>query len=443
MTATLRSRLEKGRSPLSGATMNPNRIERLKAEIADAAKAVPGNSPIVLMEVCGTHTVAIRRSGLRSLLPGRVRLVSGPGCPVCVTSEGVVDTLVDLAGREGVVLATFGDMVRVPGSRSSLEKEKAGGARVAVVYSVLEALDLARRRPDETVVFAAVGFETTAPGTAVAIQMARAEGLRNFVALSAHKWIVPAMAALLAGGDPSTLRHTQGRPSFDPPVESLWVEREALDGERGRRATGSGSPLVRPRGSRRGAGSRGEVRIDGFLCPGHVSVVIGSRAYEPLAARHKRPCVVAGFTAEQVLAGVSAILGQLAAGEARVQNVYPDAVRPEGNPEALRRIEEVFERDDTVWRGLGRIGGSGMALRPAYADFDAVRRLDLAWPPAEMGVDQHGCRCGDVIRGALEPHDCPLFGSRCTPAHPVGPCMVSREGSCQAEYRYGSAAGGA
>ena len=374
--------------------MNSNRIERLKAEMAEAAEAVPGRSPIVLMEVCGTHTVAIRRTGLRSLLPERVRLVSGPGCPVCVTSEGGIDTLVLLAGREGVVLATFGDMVRVPGSRSSLEEEKAGGARVAVVYSVLEALDLARRRPDETVVFAAVGFETTAPGTAVALRMAREEGLRNFVALSAHKWIVPAMAALLAGG---------------------------------------------------------EVRIDGFLCPGHVSVVIGSRAYEPLAARRRRPCVVAGFTAEQVLAGVSAILGQLARREARVQNVYPEAVRPEGNPEALRRIEEVFERDDVVWRGLGRIAASGMALRPAYADFDAVRRLDLAWPPDEpapslaegTGADGHGCRCGDVIRGALEPHDCPLFGARCTPAHPVGPCMVSREGSCQAEYRYGSAAGGA
>jgi hydrogenase expression/formation protein HypD len=378
--------------------MDPNRIERLKSDIADAALAVPGNAPLVLMEVCGTHTVAIRRSGLRSLLPERVRLVSGPGCPVCVTSEGVVDTLVDLAGREGVVLATFGDMVRVPGSRSSLEEEKAGGARVAVVYSVLEALDLARRRPDETVVFAAVGFETTAPGTAVALRMAREEGLRNFAVLSVHKWIVPAMAALLAGGAPST---------------------------------GSGSPR---------AGSRGEVRIDGFLCPGHVSVVIGSRAYEPLAARHKRPCVVAGFTAEQVLAGVAAILGQLARREACVENVYPDAVRPEGNPEALRRIEEVFEREDVVWRGLGRIAGSGMALRPAYADFDAVRRLDLAWPPDETGADGHGCRCGDVIRGALEPHDCPLFGSRCTPAHPVGPCMVSREGSCQAEYRYGSPA---
>lgn len=371
--------------------MNRKSIERLKAEMADAARAVPGNAPIVLMEVCGTHTVAIRRTGLRSLLPERVRLVSGPGCPVCVTSQGTVDALVGLARRAGVTVATFGDMVRVPGSESSLEEEKARGARVAVVYSVLEALDLARRLVrhspggdgggEGTVVFAAVGFETTAPGTAVALQTARREGLENFVALSAHKWIVPAMEALLAGG---------------------------------------------------------EVRIDGFLCPGHVSVIIGSRAYEPLAARHKRPCVVAGFTAEQVLAGVAAILRQLVAGEARVENVYPQAVRPEGNPEALRRIEEVFERNDAEWRGLGRISGSGMALRTEYAGFDAVRRLDLAWPPKETAADAHGCRCGDVLRGALQPHECPLFGRRCTPAHPVGPCMVSREGSCQAEYRYGS-----
>ncbi len=361
--------------------MNPNRIERLKAEMADAARAVPGNAPIILMEVCGTHTVAIRRTGLRNLLPERVRLVSGPGCPVCVTSQGTVDALVGLARREGVTVATFGDMVRVPGSESSLEEEKARGARVAVVYSVLEALDLARAG-DGTVVFAAVGFETTAPGTAVALQTARREGLENFVALPAHKWIVPAMEALLAGG---------------------------------------------------------EVRIDGFLCPGHVSVIIGSRAYEPLAARHKRPCVVAGFTAEQVLAGAAAILAQLAVGASCVENVYPQAVRPEGNPEALRRIEDVFERNDAQWRGLGPIRGSGMALRTEYAGFDAVRRLDLAWPPKETAADAHGCRCGDVLRGALEPHACPLFGRRCTPAHPVGPCMVSREGSCQAEYRFGGA----
>ena len=355
-------------------------IARLKAEIADAARAVPGAGPIALMEVCGTHTVAIRRSGLRSLLPERVRLISGPGCPVCVTSQGMIDVLVDLAGRRGVTVATFGDMVRVPGSRSSLERRKAEGGHVAVCYSVLEALDLARRRPGERVVFAAVGFETTAPGTAVAVEQARAEGLENFLILSGHKWILPAMDALLAGG---------------------------------------------------------EVRIDGFLCPGHVSVIIGSRGYEPIAERYGRPCVVAGFTAEQVLAGAAAILRQLAEGEARVENVYTEAVQPDGNRAALARIERVFAPDDVAWRGLGTIPASGMAPREAYAAFDAVRALDLAWPPEESAADVHGCRCGDVIRGALEPHECPLFGAACTPAHPVGPCMVSREGSCQAEYKYG------
>jgi hydrogenase expression/formation protein HypD len=311
-----------------------------------------------------------------------VRLVSGPGCPVCVTSQGTIDALIDLAGREGVTVATFGDMVRVPGSRSSLERCKATGGRVAVCYSVLEALDLARRRPDQKVVFAAVGFETTAPGTAVAIETARAEGLANFFVLSGHKWVIPAMDALLASGD---------------------------------------------------------VRIDGFLCPGHVSVVIGSRAYEPIAARYGRPCVVAGFSAEQVLAGAAAILKQLAAGEGRVENVYPTAVRPEGNPAAMALLNRVFEPVDAVWRGLGRIPASGMGVREEFAAHDAARKLGLAWPPPETDTDEHGCRCGDVIRGALEPHECPLFGRTCTPVHPVGPCMVSREGSCQAEFKYGSA----
>jgi hydrogenase expression/formation protein HypD len=361
--------------------MDNPRIEQLKRDMAAAAEAIPGSGPVVLMEICGTHTVAIRRTGLRSLLPRRVRLVSGPGCPVCVTSQGGIDALVDLAGRQDVTVATFGDMVRVPGTRWSLERRKAAGGRVAVVYSVLEALDLARKRPGETVVFAAVGFETTAPGTAVAVDAARAEGLRNFCIVSAHKWVVPAMDALLAGG---------------------------------------------------------EVRIDAFLCPGHVSVVIGSRAYEPVVRRYGRPCVVAGFTAEQVLAGVAAILRQLAAGEARVENAYAQAVRPEGNPEALARIGRVFEPVAATWRGLGTIPASGMGLRPEYAEFDAARRLDLAWPPPEEGTSEHGCRCGDVLRGAIEPHDCPLFAVACTPARPVGPCMVSREGSCQAEYKYGA-----
>ena len=355
-------------------------IDQLKRDIAEAAGAVPGMEPIAIMEVCGTHTVAIRRSGLRSLLPERVRLISGPGCPVCVTSQGTIDVLIDLAGRPGVTVATFGDMVRVPGTASSLERAGAEGGSVAVCYSVLEALDLARNRPGEAVVFAAVGFETTAPGTAVAVEQARAEGLANFHILSGHKWILPAMDALLAGG---------------------------------------------------------EVRIDGFLCPGHVSVVIGSRAYEPLAERHGRPCVVAGFTAEQVLAGVAAILRQMAGGEARVENVYPEAVREEGNPEALAHVDRVFASADAAWRGLGTIPESGMVLCDEYAGADAVRALDLPWPPPEPEADARGCRCGDVIRGAIQPHECPQFGARCTPAHPLGPCMVSREGSCQAEYRYG------
>lgn len=360
--------------------MNHTRIDELRTELASAAAAIPGTGPVVLMEICGTHTVAIRRTGLRSLLPKRVRLVSGPGCPVCVTSQGVIDALIDLAGRPDVTVATFGDMVRVPGTRSSLERQKAGGGHVAICYSVLDALDLARRNPDRLVVFAAVGFETTAPGTAVAVETARAEGLKNFLILSAHKWVIPAMDALLAGG---------------------------------------------------------EVRIDGFICPGHVSVIIGSQAYEPVVQRYRRPCVVAGFTAEQVLGGVAAILRQLANGEARVENFYADAVRPEGNPAALACIHRVFEVVDATWRGLGEIPKSGMGLRTEFAAFGVARRLGIPWPPSEEGISEHGCRCGDVIRGALDPHECPLFGQSCTPAHPVGPCMVSREGSCQAEYKYG------
>ncbi len=345
----------------------------------DAAR-VPGAGPVVLMEVCGTHTVAIRRTGLRSLLPERIRLVSGPGCPVCVTPQGYVDQCVDLARQPGVTVATFGDMVRVPGSASSLEREKARGGGVAVVYSVLEALDRARKRPEERIVWAAVGFETTAPGTAVALETARAEGLTNFLVLAGHKWMIPAMSALLAGG---------------------------------------------------------EVRIDGFLCPGHVSVVIGSRAYEPLAERYGRPCVVAGFTAEHVLAGVAKLLAQIAASEARVENAYPEAVRPEGNPAALERLETVFEPVAAEWRGLGTIEASGMGLRPEFAGHDARAVQGLGPVSTGPDVNEHGCRCGDVIRGAVLPEACPLFGKACTPAHPVGPCMVSREGACQAQYRFG------
>ena len=352
-------------------------VNNLQERIERLCRQVPGNQRISLMEVCGTHTVAIQRSGLRAVLPERIRLVSGPGCPVCVTPQNYIDVLTDLWRRPGITLATFGDMIRVPGSTTSLEEQKARGGSVHVCYSVLDALEFARRNRNQRVVFAAVGFETTAPGTACAIAEAQGTGMRNFLVLSGHKWITPAMEALLSGG---------------------------------------------------------ETAISGFICPGHVSVIIGSGAYEPLVERFARPCVVAGFDAVQVLKAVATIVEQLAKGEARVENVYPQCVSREGNAEALVRIESVFERAPSLWRGLGEIPLSGMRIRAQYADLDADEQLEIEWP-AE--IQEHGCRCGDVLRGLIEPTDCPLFADRCTPAHPVGPCMVSREGSCRAYFKYG------
>jgi hydrogenase expression/formation protein HypD len=328
------------------------------------------------MEVCGTHTVAIHRAGLRGLLPAKIRLVSGPGCPVCVTPQSYVDALIDLAARPGVRVATYGDMIRVPGLRTTLERTMGDGANVTVVYGAMEALDLARQKPQEQIVFAAVGFETTTPATAVALKIAESEGLKNFTALSAHKLIIPAMMALLEGG---------------------------------------------------------QVQIDGFICPGHVSVIIGADAYRPIVERFRRPCVVAGFEALELLAALEAIITQLAAGRAEVGNAYTKVVTPAGNKAAWTLMKEVFEVAATPWRGLGEIPGSGLAIRERFATFDAARRFGIAISARE---DAHGCQCGEVIRGAIEPPECPLFGAACTPATPVGPCMVSREGNCQAYYKY-------
>lgn len=331
---------------------------------------------IAIMEVCGTHTVAIHRAGLRGLLPARLKLVSGPGCPVCVTPQSYVDVLIDLAQRPGVRVATYGDMIRVPGIETTLERAQGRGARVSIVYSVMDALDLARRNADEEVVFAGVGFETTTPPTAVAVKLARDEKVGNFSVLSAHKLIIPAMNALLSGG---------------------------------------------------------EVRIDGFLCPGHVSVILGSDAYRPVAERFKKPCVVAGFEPQEMLDGIERILAQLASGRAEVENAYMRAVTAAGNRAAWSLIEEVFEPADTPWRGLGTIPGSGLVFREEFAGQDAARRFGVAVTDRE---DDHGCRCGQVICGLIEPPECPLFAAACTPMHPIGPCMVSREGNCQAHYKY-------
>lgn len=349
--------------------------EQLRDDICRSIERI--GRDVRLMEVCGTHTVAVFRHGLRSLFPPALRLISGPGCPVCVTAQGQIDAAVELARRPGVIVATYGDMVRVPGRLGSLEHSRAAGGRVEVVHSAMNAVRLAASNPGHTVVFLAVGFETTTPATAAAILTARRLGLDNFCVLSFHKRIVPAMMALLANGD---------------------------------------TPL------------------DGFLCPGHVSVIIGSQAYQPIVEQHARPCVVAGFEPRQILAGIAALLGQIERGSARLENVYSAVVSPHGNRHALALIDAVFTPVDTPWRGMGVIPDSGFSLRPEFARFDAARRFDIT---ARDDGDPPGCRCGEVIQGAVEPPQCALFARACTPLRPIGPCMVSSEGTCAAWFRYG------
>lgn len=354
--------------------VNPSRTEQLVQRVKELALAT---GPVQIMEVCGTHTVSLFRSGVKSLMPATVRLVSGPGCPVCVTSQGYIDAACGLASQPGVTICTYGDMVRVPGRSGSLEHCRAAGAHVVVVYSARDAVKFAAQHTDRKVVFLAVGFETTAPASAAAVLEARQKDLSNFWILPGHKLVIPAMAALLAGG---------------------------------------------------------EVPINGFLLPGHVSVVIGTRVYQPIADRYRKPCVVTGFEPEQMLAGIANLLEQIAAGECRIDNVYGVAVRDEGNLQALRFIEEVFEPEDTIWRAMGTIPASGLGLREQFRQYDASRAFHLV---VGGDYDPPGCKCGQVIQGKLEPSSCGLFGGPCTPSHPVGPCMVSSEGTCAAWYKYG------
>jgi len=334
--------------------------------------------PIRLMEICGTHTMAIFRHGIRSLLPDTVDLVSGPGCPVCVTAAEDMDRSIKLAGEPGVIVVTFGDMFRVPGSSSSLQAERAKGSDVRMVYSTFDALDIARNNPDHPVVFLGVGFETTAPTVAAAVKTARESKLENFFVLSAHKLLPPAMDALLSGGD--------------------------LD-------------------------------IDGFICPGHVTTIIGTSSYQSVVDQYGVPCVVVGFEPLDILQGILMLVRQIEAGEARVEIQYVRGASPEGNPTALRIMNEVFEPCDTPWRGLGTIPLSGLAFREEYAAYDAGRRFDLNVPPAK---EPPGCLCAQVLRGVAKPVQCKLFRAACTPRTPVGPCMVSSEGTCAAYFKYHS-----
>ncbi len=336
--------------------------------------AMAGLDGVRLMEVCGTHTMAIGRFGLRAAMPDGLDLLSGPGCPVCVTPGSYIDAAARLAA-DGVTVVTFGDMVRVPGKETSLESARAAGGRVIVAGSVTAALDIAHREPGE-VVFLAVGFETTAPTIAAAVRAARAEGSDNFSVLVSHKLVPPALRLI----------------QDDP-----------------------------------------ECAVSGFILPGHVSTIIGVAPYAFLVDEYSVPGVIAGFEPVDVLAGIESLVRMVRDGEPAVRNEYRRVVRREGNPAARAVVDEVFEPADTAWRGIGRVPLSGLRLRPDYAAFDAARRYGIDLDEYELPA---GCRCGDVMRGRMEPADCPLFGDACTPDSPTGPCMVSVEGACSVRHKY-------
>ncbi|MDD2271955.1 MAG: hydrogenase formation protein HypD [Desulfuromonadaceae bacterium] len=350
-------------------------VQNMAANIRAMAERL--THPVNFMEVCGTHTMSIYQYGIRTLLPENVRLVSGPGCPVCVTPIGYIDKAVACTSDRSNIVVTFGDMLRVPGSRSSLMEERAGGADIRIVYSPLDAVSLARNNPERRVIFLGVGFETTAPAIAAGILESARQGLKNYCVLAAHKTMPVPMEILTA----------------DP-----------------------------------------ELNLKGYLCPAHVSTIIGAAAYRPLAEKHHIPCVVTGFEPADVMQGIEMLLAQTLRNESRVEIQYSRAVSWEGNPKAQAILAQVFKPCDAVWRGLGMLPGSGLVIRDEYAEFDAERVLALDVPEA---AENPACRCGDVLKGKLTPFNCPLFSGVCTPESPVGACMVSSEGTCAAAYKYG------
>jgi hydrogenase expression/formation protein HypD len=334
---------------------------------------------MTVMEVCGTHTMAIGRFGIRQLIPAQINLISGPGCPVCVTPQSDIDAFIDLAARPNVTVTTFGDMLRVPGSKTSLEAERARGADVRIVYSPMDALEIARRNPAREVVFFGVGFETTTPGIALTISQAAQHNVSNFTVYSAHKTVPEALSALLSGDAPA---------------------------------------------------------LDGFLLPGHVSTMIGSRVYEPIARDFGVACVIAGFEPLDILQSILMLVKQVQDDRAEVENQYRRVVTPDGNDAARRAVAEIFKQCDAAWRGIGVIPKSGLTIRSGYSEYDARVRFGL--PETTDFREPDGCQCGAILKGQCQPPDCPLFGTVCTPAQPVGPCMVSSEGTCAAWHKYGA-----
>lgn len=328
-----------------------------------------------LMEVCGTHTVAIFRNDIRKILPTNINLISGPGCPVCVTPVSHIDEIISLSQKKDFIITTFGDMIRIPGSTSTLEKEKTNSADIRIIYSTLDALKIAQNNPSQEVIFMGVGFETTSPTIASAILKAQEGKINNFSVLSVAKIMPPVMKALL---------------------ESK------------------------------------EVNIDGFICPGHVSAIIGSQPYNFIAAQYGVPCVICGFEPLDILEGIYMLINQIENDKAEVQIQYKRVVKPEGNRIALERINEVFKVVDSNWRGIGNIPHSGLEIKDKYNQYNARKfKVEI-----EETKEPRGCRCGEVLRGIITPPECPLFGEICTPEDPQGACMVSSEGTCAAYYKY-------
>ena len=356
---------------------DPVLAEKLLEEIRKLTFAA---NRIRIMEVCGTHTMEIGRLGLRSLLPSSIELVSGPGCPVCVTPGSYIDAAIDLALHKGVRIVSYGDMVRVPGDRGSLEGAKAKGANIEVVTSPLHAIEIARAHPAEEIVFLAVGFETTAPATARAIMNAQESNMGNLSFFLSHRLVPPALSALL---------------------------------------------------------NDKETDISGFMLPGHVSAIIGEAPYQ-FIAKQGVPGVITGFDPIDILMGILRLCAMIARSSPEIVNAYSRIVKKEGNPLAVRTCESVFTPADALWRGIGVIPKSGLALREAYRTFDASVRYGISVDAVSSSEQPAGCSCGSVLKGVKKPVDCPLFATACTPRTPVGPCMVSSEGSCAAYYKYGA-----
>lgn len=359
---------------------DPEKARTLLKEINELVERIDicKTRPLAIMEVCGGHTHSIFRYGIEGMLPKEIELVHGPGCPVCVLPMGRVDDCVALAEQPNMIFTTFGDAMRVPGSKKSLLQAKADGADVRMVYSPLDALELARENPDKEVVFFGLGFETTMPSTALTVLRAEADGIKNFSLFCNHITIIPTVKAILDSPD---------------------------------------------------------MKIDGFLGPGHVSMVIGTKPYEFIADHYKRPLVVAGFEPLDVLHSVWMVLKQIDEGRSEIENQYVRIVPNEGNDEALEAVSKVFElREFFEWRGLGSIDHSGVRMRDAYAAFDAERKFTV---PDIKIADPKSCQCGEVLKGVIKPFECKVFGKACTPETPLGALMVSSEGACAAYYQFG------